>query len=200
PAAASGPTTADADLDQQVDDEDSATVSITAFRAARAAAEAAAYGPTVQAVHCPAGHPNPAQAEQCRICGEPIIDHSITIIARPIIGVLLFDDGTVEPVDQPLILGRRPRADQSIGDEPARTITLADPDKLLSRVHAEIQLADWQVRVVDRESMNHTFVQIPGQAMFQLRPGEPYPIPLGTRIAFGDVTSCRYSLPPLDRP
>lgn len=174
------------------DDEDAATVSIAALRAARAAA-AQPTGPTVQAVHCPSGHPNAPQADQCRTCAAPIIDRTVSIIARPVLGTLHFDDGRVERLDVPLVLGRKPKPDQTIGDETGRAIMLDDPDKLLSRVHAEVRLVDWQVQVLDRESMNHTFVQLPGQTMFQLRPGEPFPIPPGTRIILGDVTSCIYT-------
>jgi hypothetical protein len=180
------------DEDESGEDEDAATVSIAALRAARAAA-AVPQGPTVQAVHCPDGHPNPPHLDQCRRCAAPITDRSVTIVARPILGTLRFDDGRVEALDAPLVIGRKPNADQTVGSEAARAIALDDPDKLLSRVHAEVRLAEWQVHILDRESMNHTYVQLPGQTMFQLRPGEPFPIPPGTRIVFADVTSCRYT-------
>lgn len=181
------------EIDEIADDsdDDGETVSIAALRAARAA-EAVAAGPTVQAVHCPNGHPNPPHFDRCRSCDVPIGDHSVTIIARVALGSLVFDDGRTEIVDAPLVIGRKPRADQTVSDEPARAVPLPDPDKLLSRVHAEVLIADWQVQVFDRESMNHTYLELPGQSPFQLRPGEPYPIPPGTRITFGDVISCRY--------
>lgn len=185
-------TTTDLEKDDEDDDEESATVSIATLRASRAAA-AQPVGPTVQAVHCPSGHANPPHLDQCRSCSIPITDRTVTVIARPALGSLQFDDGHVELLDAPLVMGRKPKPEQSIGDETARAITLDDPDKLLSRVHAEIRLVDWQVQVLDRESMNHTYVQLPGQVMFQLRPGEPFPIPPGTRITFADVTSCRFS-------
>lgn len=195
PASASATAAAGQDAEEDNEDEDTATVSIEALRAARAA-KSAASGPTVQAVHCPEGHPNPPHLEQCRRCSALIIDRSIGIIPRPVLGALHFDDGHTEALDAPLVIGRKPKADQTVGSEPARAIALDDPDKLLSRVHAEIRLAEWQVQVIDRESMNHTFVQLPGQSMFQLRPGEPFPIPPGTRIIFADVTSCRFAIEP----
>lgn len=176
-------------------DEDGATVSIAAYRAARAASTVP-LGPTVEAVHCPAGHANPPHNDQCRHCRVTIEDRTITTIPRPSLGVLRFEDGHDEALDQPLVIGRKPIADETTGSEPGRAVRLDDPDKLLSRIHAEVQLAGWQVQVIDRESMNHTFVQIPGQVLFQLRPGEPFPIPPGTRIVFAEVTECRYVLNP----
>lgn len=175
------------------EDEEGETISIAALRARREAEAAPPSGPTVQAVHCPEGHPNPPHFDQCRRCGTPITDHTVSVIARPPLGTLIFDDGRTEILDAPLVIGRKPLADQTIGDEPARAVKLDDPDKLLSRVHAEIRIADWQVQVIDRESMNHTFVQIPGQTMFQLRPGEAFPIPPGTRITFAELTSCHFT-------
>ncbi len=176
------------------EDEDAATISIAALRAARAEEKVKSDRPTVQAVHCPSSHPNPPHFDSCRTCGAEITDHSVTVITRPPLGTLTFDDGRVEVLDAPLVVGRKPRVDQTIGSEPARAVALDDPDRLLSRVHAEIRLSDWQVQVIDRESMNHTFVQIPGQTMLQLRPGEPFSIPPGTRITFGEVTSCQLTL------
>ena len=90
-------------------------------------------------------------------------------------------------LDRPVLLGRKPAEDVAIGGEPARSVALPDPDKLLSRTHAEIRLVDWQVQVVDRDSMNHTFVEIPGRSAFQLRPADPSPIPPGTRVNLGDA-------------
>jgi hypothetical protein len=110
--------------------------------------------------------------------------------------VLCFEDGHTEPLDRPLLIGRKPDPDETSGSEPARAVQLDDPDKVLSRVHAEIRIAEWQVQVIDRESMNHTFVQLPGQVLFQLHPGEPFPIPPGTRIVFAEVAECRYLLEP----
>ncbi len=179
--------------DVRADEDDERTQSLAAYRATRAMV-AATGAPTVQAVHCPAGHANPAYVEQCRQCGTVVVDRSITTIPRPSLGILRFDGHGDEPLDQPLVIGRKPLADETTGTEPGRAVTLADPDKLLSRVHAEIRLADWQVQVIDRESMNHTFVQLPGQVLFQLRPGEPFPIPPGSRIVFAEVSECRYLL------
>jgi hypothetical protein len=143
-------------------------------------------GPTVRSVHCPARHPNPPHGELCRTCGQPIADRTVTTIVRPPLGRLRLPDGRVIELSHPVVLGRRPPEDLSIDGEPAQSIRLPDDDKVLSRVHAEVRLVDWQVQVVDRDSMNHTFVELPGHPPMQLRPAEPFPIPLGAIVNLGD--------------
>jgi hypothetical protein len=68
---------------------------------------------------------------------------------------------------------------------------------VLSRTHVEVRLVDWQVLVLDRDSMNHTFVHIPGHAPFQLRPAEPFPIPPATTVVLGAATGFTYEVGPL---
>jgi hypothetical protein len=73
-------------------------------------------------------------------------------------------------------------------------VRLPDPDTVLSRTHVEIRLVDWQVQVVDRDSMNHTYVTLPGQGPTQLRPTEPFPIPVGTVVSLGDAVRLTYEV------
>ena len=148
----------------------------------------------IQAVHCPAGHPNPPYGERCRRCSNPIDDRAVTLITRPCLGELRFTDGTVVRLDQPVVLGRKPPAEPTVGGEPARSVRLDDPDTVLSRTHVEVRLVDWQVLIVDRDSMNHTFVEVPGHAPVQLRPAEPFPILLGSIVSLGDAVRCTYEV------
>jgi hypothetical protein len=187
--AAAGP--APDDLD---DVDDAPTVGLAQVRAAQAAASEAAR-PHVQAVHCPAGHPNPPYGEACRVCSQPIADRSVTTIVRPVLGVLRPVAGEDIALDGPLLIGRKPTAGTLIEGEPARVVRLPDPDTVLSRTHLEVRLVDWQVQVVDRDSMNHTYVTVPGQAPTQLRPTEPYPIPVGTVVSLGDAVQLTYEVP-----
>lgn len=140
--------------------------------------------PTVQAVHCPVGHPNPTHANGCRRCGAPISNRTIVNLPRPPLGTLRFPDGTVVVLDSPLLLGRKPSATTSGPD--VRAVAIADPEHSLSRSHLEIRISDWHVQVVDRDSMNGTFVSAPGREPFRLHPGEAHPIPVGTVVAMGD--------------
>lgn len=177
-------------------DLDDATVSIAAIRAARNPTPPAPVptGPTVQAVLCPAGHANPSHADLCRTCDAPVTDRTIHTVARPSLGRIRFDDGTVNELDRHLVLGRNPAPDTLVGDEPADLVRLDDPDHLLSRTHLVLRLDGWQVQAVDRDSLNHTYVQVPGRPAFQLRPGEPYPLPPGTIVRLGDEIGFTYEV------
>ena len=122
----------------------------------------------------------------------PIADRTVTGIRRPALGQLHFSDGTTRALERPMILGRKPREDAVIGGEAAEAIRLPDPERVLSRSHVEVRLVDWQVQIVDLDSMNHTYVTVPGQSPLQLRPAEPFPIPLGSTIRLGDAISFTY--------
>ncbi len=172
---------------------DSHTISIADLRA-RQAAGGASSGPTVQAVHCTAMHPNPPHSDRCRTCDAHILDHSVRTISRPSLGELHFDDGQIIPLDRPVVVGRKPADDALVGGEAARAVRLSDPDSLLSRTHLEVRLVDWQVQIVDRDSMNHTFVALPGKPPTQLRPAEPFPIPPATIVRLGDAATFTYQV------
>ncbi len=172
---------------------DSHTISVADLRA-RQAASAPPTGATVQAVHCAAMHPNPPHSDRCRSCAAQILDHSVRRISRPSLGELSFDDGQIVPLDRPVVVGRKPAAGALVGGETARAVRLSDPDSLLSRTHLEVRLVDWQVQIVDRDSMNHTFVALPGKPPTQLRPAEPFPIPPGTIVRLGDAASFTYKV------
>ncbi len=179
------------------DAEDEATEDRTVRKSDLAAARAkaaatAAGGPTVQAVHCAAGHPNPVHADQCRSCQQPLTDRTISVITRPTLGHLTFSKGKQVPLDKPIVIGRRPPKEVHVEGERALPVAVGDPDKLLSRTHIEVRLVDWQVQIVDRDSMNHTFIEVPGRSPLQLRPAEPYPIPPGTVVNLADAVRFTY--------
>jgi len=175
---------ADGDLD------DSPTVAVGSLRGSSTVRPGT---PQVQAVCCPAAHPNPPLADICSICGTQILDRTVTLVSRPSLGRIRFGTGEIEELDQPLLLGRKPAHDTTHPNpEPIRLVRIDDPDKVLSRTHAEIRLVDWQVQIVDRDSMNHTWVTVPQQAPMQLRPGEAVPIPPGTTVNLGDGATFTY--------
>lgn len=154
-------------------------------------------GPQLQAVSCPSGHLNPPQAERCRACGAAIVDRSIRVVSRPSLGHLNFEGGTVVDIDRPLLIGRKPTAEGVADDaEVPGLVVLPDPDGSLSRVHAEVRIEGWEVLVVDRNSTNGTFVEIPGQPPVMLRPMEPCLISPGTRITLADVATCAFRTGP----
>jgi hypothetical protein len=177
-------------------DHDGHTVSVETLRAATSALGSGTAGPTVQAVHCPSIHPNPPHAERCRTCGAAIRDHTITVITRPVLGELRFDNGDAYPMDRPMLIGRRPSTarDADVGGETARLVTVQDPQNVLSKVHLEVRIEDWQVLVVDRNSTNHTIVTLPERAPTQLHPGDAVRIVPGTLIELGGVARARYEI------
>jgi FHA domain len=169
----------------------------TVAKVAPMASQSATTRPQVQAVACPAGHPDAPHAERCRTCGADIVDRSIRLVPRPAVGFLRFEDGRTVDVDRPLLVGRKPTVD-AIGDadELPGLVTLPDTDGMLSRVHAEIRVEGWEVLVVDRGSTNGTRVEIPGQPPTVLRPGEPCVITSGTTVSFADVATARFDTGP----
>lgn len=154
--------------------------------------------PVVQAVRCVQDHPNPPSAGQCITCGRPIGDRSIFRVERPVLGRLRFADGLVVDLDRPLVLGRRPDhvAAEKVGGEDPGLIALPDPDRSLSRVHAEVRLEEWHVMVVDRKSANGTFVTLPGEEAMQLHPNQPCLITIGTHVNLADVASFVFEVAP----
>src|SRR4029079_6740747 len=97
---------------------------------------------------------------------------------------------------QPLVIGRNPPSDVEVAGEAALAVRLPDPGALLSRVHLESRLVDWQVQVVDRDSVNHTYVEPPGLPSTQLRAAEPFPIPPDTVVRLGEATTFTYRVGP----
>jgi len=178
---------------EAADDLDDATISLAARRAAQAAtAEARDGRPRVQAVLCPSGHLNPIHADLCRTCTNPITDRTVHSVVQPHLGCLVFDDGTTVEVDRHLVLGRRPAADPLVADEPHHLVTVSDPNEIVSRTHLVLRIDGWQLQAIDRDSTNNTFVEVPGQPTFQLRSGDPFPVPPGSVIRLGDEIGFTY--------
>jgi hypothetical protein len=179
-------------------DHDGHTISIADVRRlAEGALVLSSAGPEVQAVRCPSGHLNPPHAHACRVCGVVIEDRAVTTASRPSLGELRFDDGQVVPLDRGVLVGRKPVAPsiQRQGGLVPHLVTLDDPDRMLSRVHLEVRLEDWQVSVIDQDSRNGTSVEIPGRSPITLRPGEPQLISPGTRTTLGDGMAFVFEVP-----
>jgi hypothetical protein len=174
-----------------------ATISDAQLRAllgARRGATASPTGPMVPAVSCGSGHPNPPEAQTCRSCGRAIIERQITQMPRPVLGRLRFDTGQIVDLDRPVVVGRKPPEDEQVNGETARPVVVPDPDQALSRVHAEVRLEGWQVLVVDRRSVNSTYVALPGKPPVQLRPNEPFLLVPGSNVMLGDVVSFTFEI------
>lgn len=150
--------------------------------------------PSVPAVHCPTGHPNPPTSERCRMCHQPVTSAPPAMIARPTLGVFKLSSGTNVPVDRPLVLGRAPKLAGVPGDEIPHLVTVPSPDQSVSRSHIEVRLDGWHVLVVDLNTVNGTSVQMPGQRPQRLTPGAPFPIVPGAVIDLGGGVTCLYEV------
>ncbi len=108
---------------------------------------------------------------------------------RPLVGVLVFDDGVSVPVDAEYVVGRLPDADERVRSGALRSIALEDRSGAVSRVHAEVRLDGGDVLVVDSGSRNGTFVADPDEPEWTVLParGARRLVP-GTRVRMGDRT------------
>jgi hypothetical protein len=105
---------------------------------------------------------------------------------RPLLGLLVFDDGSTYTVDAEYVLGRMPEADPRVTSGALRSLVLEDTSGAVSRVHAQIVVNGWDALLVDVGSRNGTFVSPPGeQGWTQLPAGESHRLVPGTRVRIG---------------
>lgn len=95
---------------------------------------------------------------------------------------LLLPDGSREPLDAVVVVGRAPSAP---ADGSASRLVRLEGDGDISRNHARVALEGDTVVVTDLGSRNGTIVRIPGRPAQKLRDGEPTPVLVGTVIDFG---------------
>lgn len=158
-----------------------------AGQAPAGAVEVEPEGPLVKGVICSRGHFNDPAAPFCGICGISQVQKTLNLVdgPRPPLGVLLVDGSTFS-VDTDYVLGREPDADPEVVAGRARPLTVTDPERTVSRVHAALVLQDWNVRIVDRGSANGTYVAAPGRDDWSpVLPHQPTTIKPGTRLRLG---------------
>lgn len=102
--------------------------------------------------------------------------------------------GDVEhPLDQPVVLGRSPRAAQHPG---ARIVAVASPRKEVSGTHLEVSVADDHVLVRDLGSTNGTVLRDPAGVASLLRGGASARVEPGTRLDLGDGVTAELTSTP----
>lgn len=178
-------------------DHDGLTISAAQLRAMRAGAGAtppapvaAMGGPTVQAVVCRSGHPNPPQRTTCRVCASAL-DGAPQIVPRPSMGRITMSTGDVIDLVRPAVVGRNPKVEGRLPSEVPQMLKL-DVGQALSRSHAMIRLEGWQVLVEDLGSANGTVVTLPGRPPQRLHAGEPVLIESGAVIDLGGEVTGTY--------
>lgn len=147
--------------------------------------------PLVDGKHCVRNHFNHPLARYCVICGIDFHQQTVQVVKgqRPPLGILIFDDGAAFTLDADYIIGREPELDPDVVGRRARPLIVADPQRHLGRVHAEIQLQGWDVVITDRGSANGTFVFVPGSTGWaQLPARQPTLLGPGVHVALGSRT------------
>ncbi|WP_163511417.1 FHA domain-containing protein [Fodinicola acaciae] len=144
--------------------------------------------PEVLGIYCKNDHFNDPRAPYCGVCGISMVQ--LTHIARPgprpPLGVLVLDDGATFRLDTSYVIGREPERNQEVAEGRARSVRLYDPEGLVSRAHAMIELVDWDVKVNDLGSANGTYVFPPGaDGWIRVLPNAPITITPGTRVGLG---------------
>ena len=124
-------------------------------------------GPDAQEVvglRCEQGHLNHPRATACARCGRPLTAAQAPSSGpRPALGVLLADDGSVWSLDRPCLIGTNPQEAPEVVSGAAQAIAMrAGDNHVMAPVHAEVQLRDWSVYLVDRGAEGGTCVQGPG--------------------------------------
>ncbi|MCU1592767.1 MAG: hypothetical protein JWO12_159 [Frankiales bacterium] len=146
---------------------------------------------TVQGIECSRQHFNDPTAVYCAVCGISMVHQTHNLVSgpRPPLGVLVLDDGSVYSLAGDFVLGREPDNAPEVLSGAAAPLTLDDPDVTMSRVHARIQLVDWDVRLLDAGSANGTYTAQPGETEWtKLGSGEMVVLTPGTKVSLGGRT------------
>lgn len=159
-------------------------------RGAAAAPLPASTGPVVliEGVTCPSGHLNEPESASCGPCGARIDPAAPRVTrARPPLGVLVTDDGSVYTVTGDYVIGREPEQAPDVKAGRARALVLQDGEHSTSRVHARLELSGWSVLLKDSGSANGTFLSRGGAAgPWTVVPREPgTPLRPGDRVRLG---------------
>ena len=108
---------------------------------------------------------------------------------RPPLGVIVLDDGAVFQLDSDYLLGRDPASDERVRSEEVRGMPIKDQSNQISRVHARLELRGWDAVLIDNESTNGTFMNLPKTADWhQLTSGGEHVLIQGTRVRIGHRT------------
>jgi hypothetical protein len=192
-------------VEEADDDHDGHTVMSSAIADLKAAAPSSPKfsvpanpnAPKILAVTCENGHPNPTARENCRECGSALSAEA-ALAPRPSLGRMIVTSGTatggasgvrggqVVELDRPVIVGRRPRTNNTSADQMPRLVTVSSPQQDISRSHTEISLEDWHVLVTDLATTNGTTLLRPGQPPRRLHPNEKELVSDGDVVDLGD--------------
>ncbi|WP_291042264.1 FHA domain-containing protein [Herbiconiux sp.] len=89
------------------------------------------------------------------------------------LGRIVLSTGETHPLDKPVIIGRRPRANRVQVDRVPVLVTVPSPEQDISRNHLEIRLEGRHVLVVDLDTTNGSVLHREGTPPLRLGPHEP---------------------------
>ncbi len=136
---------------------------------------------TLIGVYCRAGHFTDSRSLRCLFCPEETDLDTMTSAVAPLLGVLAFDDNRVTPITSLVLVGRKPST-----NDPSITAVAFGEDMMLSRVHFEVRLVDWDVSVVDKQSANGTQIEHPDGRRIVARPNIEVRLEPGSIVRFGN--------------
>lgn len=105
---------------------------------------------------------------------------------RPPVVRLVIDDGRAIPLNGDVVIGRRPGTDPDVVAGRLTPLTLNDPERTVSRIHAVLALDGWDLLLADRHAENGTAVKPAGVAAFtRLSSGACVRVLPGTTLELG---------------
>jgi len=177
---------------------DGRTVSAAGLHAARDALggqatmagfdEPSGTGPSVLAVFCEAGHPNPVHASSCRECDAAITSRTGQV-ERPVLGILRVSSGATAVLDADVIIGRVPQGTSTTAAQSPHLLAVPSPGKSISKTHCAIRVEDWDMSVEDLGSTNGTFLLRAGEEPRRVPEHQQLFLRIGDVIDIGDDTT-----------
>jgi hypothetical protein len=142
----------------------------------------------VQGVICSRGHFNDPRSRFCSSCGTSMASQTqiLTPGPRPPLGVMVFEDGATFSLSTDYVVGRQPEVSDLVQQGLALPLPVDDPERSISRAHAELRLVDWDVHLVNLSGTNGSFVwDENGQQWVPIPEGQSVVLTPGMRVALG---------------
>jgi hypothetical protein len=142
----------------------------------------------VQGVICSRGHFNDPRSRFCSSCGISMVQNTqiLTQGPRPPLGVMVFEDGATFSLSSDYVVGRQPDVSDLVQQGLALPLPVDDPERSISRAHAELRLVDWDVHLVNLSGTNGSFVwDENGQQWVPIPEGQSVVLTPGMRVALG---------------
>ena len=145
-------------------------------------------GPSVLAVFCEAGHPNPVHASSCRECDASITSRTGQV-QRPVLGILRVSSGATAVLDADVIIGRVPQGTSTTAAQSPHLLAVPSPGKAISKTHCAVRVEGWDMSVEDLGSTNGTFLLRAGEEPRRVPEHQQIFLRLGDIIDIGDGTT-----------